>query len=272
MVIRENALIKIAYGSDIHLEFGNVEKTKIKNTENADILILAGDICLARKIKSGEYDKFFAQISFEFPEILYIAGNHEHYRFKLSETHDTLREALVRYPSIHILDQETFHFRTYAFHCATLWTDMNKRDPNVLYQVGQGMNDFHIIEGKNDMIFSTENAAEIHERTLEFLRLSIMAEAGEGFKSIVVSHHAPSFQSVEDRFRGSVLNYGYASDILETFAERHKNLKLWIHGHMHAEVDYKDLTGHVRVVANPRGYIGREKIANKWKLKYITLE
>ena len=37
--------MKVALASDIHLEFGQLE---IENTENADVLILSGDICVAK--------------------------------------------------------------------------------------------------------------------------------------------------------------------------------------------------------------------------------
>jgi predicted phosphodiesterase len=36
--------MKVALASDIHLEFGAIE---LENTESADVLILAGDICQA---------------------------------------------------------------------------------------------------------------------------------------------------------------------------------------------------------------------------------
>jgi predicted phosphodiesterase len=39
--------MKIAICSDIHLEFGDIN---LQNTENADVLILGGDICVAADI------------------------------------------------------------------------------------------------------------------------------------------------------------------------------------------------------------------------------
>jgi predicted phosphodiesterase len=36
--------MKVALASDLHLEFGTIE---LENTESADVLILAGDICQA---------------------------------------------------------------------------------------------------------------------------------------------------------------------------------------------------------------------------------
>jgi predicted phosphodiesterase len=37
--------MKIALASDVHLEFGHLE---IENTDNADVLVLSGDICVAK--------------------------------------------------------------------------------------------------------------------------------------------------------------------------------------------------------------------------------
>ena len=40
-------MMKIAVCSDIHLEFGTIS---LENTEGADVLILGGDICVAKDI------------------------------------------------------------------------------------------------------------------------------------------------------------------------------------------------------------------------------
>jgi predicted phosphodiesterase len=39
--------MKIALASDIHLEFGPIT---LNNDENADVLVLAGDICVANTL------------------------------------------------------------------------------------------------------------------------------------------------------------------------------------------------------------------------------
>ena len=41
----ENKKLRIALASDIHLEFGPIT---LNNDENADVLVLAGDICVAK--------------------------------------------------------------------------------------------------------------------------------------------------------------------------------------------------------------------------------
>ena len=60
--------MKIALCSDIHLEFGHLP---IENTENADVLLLAGDICTAHgfsdDLTRNSYYEFFKHCSIEFP-------------------------------------------------------------------------------------------------------------------------------------------------------------------------------------------------------------
>ena len=44
---------------------------------------------------------------------------------------------------------------------------------------------------------------------------------------------------------------------------------LWTHGHMHDPLDY--MIGDTRVVCNPRGYVGEERRATEFKLKYLEI-
>ena len=74
--------MKIAVCSDLHLEFADIE---LKNEDNADVLILGGDICVAKDIanidsfRGDTFREFFKRCSKEFPHVIYIMGNHEHY-------------------------------------------------------------------------------------------------------------------------------------------------------------------------------------------------
>ena len=40
--------MKVALCSDVHLEFGTIS---LENTEGADVLILSGDICVAKDVR-----------------------------------------------------------------------------------------------------------------------------------------------------------------------------------------------------------------------------
>ena len=95
--------MKIAIASDIHLEFGDIN---LQNTENADVLILSGDICVAADIgrpdphgilegaRSNRITDFFKRCSFQFPHVVYVMGNHEHCNGDFAVSHSKIKSML----------------------------------------------------------------------------------------------------------------------------------------------------------------------------------
>jgi predicted phosphodiesterase len=107
--------MKIAICSDLHLEFGTIS---LENTENADVLILGGDICVAKDLmkkdnndildrfgRSERWHQFFQECSDRFPNVIYIMGNHEHYHGDYANTVTILRDRLSYLDNLHILDK-----------------------------------------------------------------------------------------------------------------------------------------------------------------------
>jgi len=154
--------MKVALASDVHLEFGQLE---IENTENADVLILSGDICVAKDLndrsdvnilgeshKSNRYHVFFQRCAEEFKHVIYIAGNHEHYHGDYAKSIPHIREKLAYLNNLHVLDKECITFDEVTFIGGTLWTDMNKEDPSTLYGIKGCMNDYRIIENSNELV------------------------------------------------------------------------------------------------------------------------
>jgi Icc-related predicted phosphoesterase len=154
----ENKKLRIGLATDLHIEFGPIT---LNNTENADVLILAGDICVTRHFVDGkpsyqqrraqEYRTFFDHVTKEFPHVVYIAGNHESYGGDVAKTLDILREHLV-YDNLHILEKQTWHHAGIGFVCGTLWTDMNASDPVTITACKSGMNDFREIRNSARMV------------------------------------------------------------------------------------------------------------------------
>jgi Icc-related predicted phosphoesterase len=150
--------LKIALASDVHLEFGPIV---LDNTEGADVLILAGDICVAKHFVDGrptyvqhlsrEYRQFFDHVCQEFPHVVYIMGNHEHYSGDVAHTYNILREHLD-YGNLHILEKETWTHQGHTFVGGTLWTDMNQLDPLTLMHTKDSMNDFREVLNSNRMV------------------------------------------------------------------------------------------------------------------------
>jgi Icc-related predicted phosphoesterase len=150
--------MKIALASDIHLEFGPIT---LDNTEGAEVLILAGDICVAKhfaeagptytKVLAKEYRVFFDHVCREFPHVIYIMGNHEHYSGDVARTYSILKEHLD-YGNLHILEKETWTHQDRTFVGGTLWTDMNQLDPLTLMHTKDSMNDFREVLNSNRMV------------------------------------------------------------------------------------------------------------------------
>ena len=254
--------MKIAYASDLHLEFQDL---RLDNTEDADVLVLAGDIIVANSMNHHIYNPFFRHISKQFKHVLYVMGNHEHYHGNLQTTAAKIKEFIFPYPNIHLLDNESVMIDDVKFFGGTLWTSMNDRDPHVMLHVGKFMNDFHIIMN-GDKGFSAKDATNEHRKTLEELYLALESNAD---KVVVVSHHSPSVLSIHPQYKyDTEMNYGYHSR-LEGVMAKYPKIKLWIHGHVHDEFDYE--VYDTRVVCNPRGYAGAEVRADKFKLKTVEI-
>jgi len=153
--------MKIAICSDIHLEFGPIS---LKNTKKAEVLILSGDICVAKDIldldphetrfddKSSKIHKFFQECCARFKHVIYISGNHEHYHGDFAETFKIFRERLGYLINLHILDKESVLINNIMFIGGTLWTDMNKEDSITLSHMKGMMNDFRTIKNSNRMV------------------------------------------------------------------------------------------------------------------------
>lgn len=292
-------IMKLAICSDLHLEFGTIH---LVNTDDADVLILSGDICVAKHLtnrdvyeivstgKSNEYHQFFQECCEQFPHVIYIAGNHEHYNGDFNTTYINLKKFLAYLPNLHILDKEIIEIDNTVFVGGTLWTDMNKSDPLTLHSIARMMNDFRCVKNSNRVVsfksyddvenpgaptfhtraalFSPEDAVIEHTKFLEYIS-SVYDNMQSKKQMVVVGHHTPSAQSCHPRYRADALmNGGYHSDLSEFILDRPR-IKLWTHGHTHELFDYN--IGGTRVFCNPRGYIGHEQCAKDFKLKFIEL-
>jgi predicted phosphodiesterase len=310
--------MKIAICSDLHLEFGDIT---LENTESADVLILSGDILVERDLsdydqktldfgamsyRSLRYHTFFDRVTAEFPHVIYIAGNHEHYHGDFKNTIPELKRKLGHHSNLHILDREIFDLGDVRFIGCTLWTDMNKSDPITLHSMKGMMNDFRCVENSNRQVsyrtqilrdkpvgmsdddfmnlpedqrlknvfktrpatFSPEDAVEEHRKCLEYISF-MTSETPPETRLVVVGHHTPSHQSCHPRYKHDpVMNGGYHSDLSEFILDR-PEIKLWTHGHTHEVFDY--MMGETRVVCNPRGYDGHEQCAHDFTLKFIDV-
>lgn len=279
--------MKVAIASDLHLEFGDLD---FDNVDHADVLLLGGDIMVARDVsdrgtsgdRSDSFHAFMQRCSERFPHVIYILGNHEHYHGDFAKSAGYLKEKFGYLENLHILDNETLQLGEITFIGGTLWTDMNRRDPLTLFHMKTMINDFRCVQNSGRAVsfrdeqgkfhnrvgkFSPDDAADVHDSFVQYI--DIITEKKWDQKFVVVGHHAPSHQSIHPRYADNhVMNGGYSSDLTEFILDR-PQIKLWTHGHTHDAFDYR--IGSTRVVCNPRGYIGYEECADRWQLVSVDV-
>ena len=248
--------MRIKFMSDLHLEFSS--RFNINNDQNCDVLVLAGDVCVSSYFKKSEaspyyndaeaFRDFFKRNSDNFENVVYVLGNHEHYRGHIDLSKSILQEEL-NLPNLHILENEYVDIKDTRFIGATLWTDMHGGDPLTMEVLRQGMNDFRLIEIKS----KTRKFQPLDARTIHMdSRYYIFNEAKNHDKCVVVSHHSPSRHSIHPRYKNDYhINGGYHSSLDEIIMDE-PNIKLWVHGHTHDSFDYK--INDTRIMCNPRGY------------------
>jgi predicted phosphodiesterase len=226
--------------SDLHLEFGSF----MPAATDADLVILAGDIHVK------QHGITWAREHFKCPVAL-VAGNHEHYGNSLGRTPRKLKEAAAG-SNVHVLHNEALVLDRVRILGATLWTDYRQtgNQPLAQWDASRVMNDFKKIRTETFSRLKPHHLLAEHAAARMFLEQAL--DTPFDGKTIVVTHHAPSGQSIHPRFRDRVshLDASYASN-LEHMAGGDR-VAVWVHGHTHDSFDY-DLAG-MRVICNPRGY------------------
>jgi predicted phosphohydrolase len=253
--------------SDLHLEFN--QGFRVRNTSGADLLMLNGDICVIdyfnRSAASPYHDKarnvyeFFKTASEEFKNVVLILGNHEFYHGYYQESVQHLREVLAEFKNIHILHNGVLDIEDFRILGTTLWTSCNNANPLVVNHLAGAMNDFKLITKRKEPFqkFLPMDSVRAYLEAVRFLSAAV--ETHDNI--IVMTHHAPSYDSIHSNYRNSnnhLTNYGYFSD-LDFFIAENPQIKLWTHGHVHNNFDY--MIGSTRIVCNPHGY-GKENLDN----------
>ena len=275
--------MRVALASDVHLEFGDLI---LKNDDNADVLLLAGDICVAKELPftdSRYYDRFhdfFSRCAFQFKDVIYIAGNHEHYHGTYDETHNILKTQLAKHTNIHVLDREHITIGDTLFFGGTLWTNFNNEDRSTMRVIREMMNDFRIITAPGGRRSSWKDAdGNLHYRNSKLTPEDVLVDHKDFLnklnqlnspnKIVVVGHHSPSKLSTKPQYEDDwEMNGGYSSD-LTNYIMDHPEISLWAHGHTHHAFDY--IVGKTRIVCQPRGYIGYESQADNFQPKIIEI-
>lgn len=232
-------MTKIQVLSDLHDEFNSYSSLGDLISSDADVVILAGDIVTPstkhrlKDLKSNIY---------------YVTGNHELYGiswdYGVSGYQNYFKDS-----NIHVLENDTVIIPGTNIRIigASLFTDFWAPGPSGKEYHGgncmRGMSDFTMIKG-----LTVDKWESRHRKSLNFIKKEL-AKKFDG-KTIVMTHHSPSFRSNPEEYKNSTISGGFCSD-LEYLIEEFQP-EIWAHGHCHNSSNYE--IGKTRAICNPRGY------------------
>lgn len=228
--------MKISYASDLHLEFNSY--LEIHNTNQSDVLILAGDIipinifemafisqnCIYNNY--GYVIDFFKIVSKEFKHVIYVAGNHEFYKSDINDI-VKLKLMLKKFKNIHVLDNESIVIEDNLFIGGTCWTNIN--DPELINAAIEKFNDYKYISNFNKLLSPSDTILK-YETFIEYLTETIKAKTVNG-KTIVITHHCPSKQGIPDKYKNNFWNDLFTNDLDEYIAD--SGIDYFVYGHTH---------------------------------------
>ena len=300
--------MKIALASDLHLEF---EPIVLENTEGADVLLLAGDICEAHFFEKRL--PFFEQVARDFPLVIYVLGNHEHYNYDFKYTAGDLKKHLAHLKNVILLDTEAYTHGDVTFIGGTLWTDMNKEDSLTLFHVKRTMSDFYLIKNSNRMV---QRKVPLYERnplyvddgrnggqyklddTGYYIKIGekLKEEPAKFAPEDTVEYHRKMIdyiRIVTDMLGDNPQKYVVVGHHAPCKASTHPKYidDTMMNGayssdlsdfildrpciklwvHGHTHDPFDYMIGGTRVVCNPRGYYGHEEQADRFELKFMEV-
>lgn len=269
--------MKIRAYSDLHLdhyleggilrdEAGDVIvwRPPALSDDSETTLILAGDLWEGTKIIEYMGYSWLEEIAPRFKEVILVLGNHDYYDCQpeyvltIEAGAIKIRKELQKknLTNVKILDCDTYDNGEVLFVGATLWTDLNKADPLVMFDMLQTMKydkDIHFehIDGKQ-IGFSANKWLDTHSKHKNYIE--IIAKQNRNRDIVVVTHHVPLSILSDPRFAGDASNAFYNSDLSDLILDN-ENIKLWVYGHTHYCCDV--MFGACRMLNNSVGYKSR---------------
>jgi predicted phosphodiesterase len=241
----------------MHLQIlSDLHGSKPSISKKADVLVYAGDVDTSPK-KVGEYFQEVRKISSA--DIIYVMGNHEYYGHVYPDVEEDYWNAIKDIENIHFLERNTVDLFDVVFMGTTLWTDYD--NGRGIVQAMYGMNDFEYIHKPDGKLVTANDFIDKHNLSIDFLCDELWQNRSK--KTVVITHHMPSFSLISSQYKGSSLNGAFASDC-DKFIEKYKPT-IWIYGHTHT---FKDVNlFETRCVCNPVGYRGEK---THYKQEYLV--
>lgn len=262
--------MRVKIFSDAHTEFFGSAPVKFErildkylpqaSEDYQTVLVCAGDMGTYAHYNTT-YKTLFAILSKRFKAVVIVPGNHSWYNTAGIWSNEKEFWKDKKLPkNVHYLDNEVKVIEGVAFIGSCLWTSFYNSDPVAMMSAKKAMNDFKCIKKRNYEVHGVygtvidssrlqpEDTVERFNESCRFIKTAL--DKHKDKPCVVVTHHAPSEQSVGERYKGDILNAAYFTELTELTLSY--SPKVWVHGHMHDSKDY--MMGETRVICNPLGY------------------
>jgi predicted phosphohydrolase len=207
----------------------------------ADILILAGDVCLLKSLYLQ--DDFLDFVSANWKFTYWVPGNHEYYHANVTDRGDSFCEPIRS--NVFLVNNHVAVHEDTRFLFTTLWSHIS---PSNELLIARSVNDFHLISYQNRRL-TVPDFNRLHFKAIDFLESQF---ALTQTKTTVVTHHVPTLQHYPAKYINSPIQDVFACD-LDTLIESSK-AKYWIYGHHHANISPFSI-GETILVTNQLGYV-----------------
>jgi len=207
-----------------------------------DILLLAGDIVPFVEIK--KHLDFFKSLADNFRQVYWVPGNHEYYHSNLAERSGSFSEAIL--PNVSLANNVVVEEEGIKLILSTLWSKIGDGNHGM---IEYNMQDFRLITN-NGWKFTVEVYNEEHKKCVDFITKALNTEANN--KTLVLTHHIPTYKNYPERFRNDVLNDAFAVELYNLIETTGPDF--WIYGHHHQHIPEFEI-GKTKLLNNQLGYV-----------------
>lgn len=235
----------IFYASDFHAEIrGSSWRKHLQSLieKHGDHLkqfdiILAGDNGSFLDLSFKTLVDAFAM---SFRHVYFLLGNHEFFGLSYELAIEKAFHLESLFHNVTFLHRKAVQtLDGYLLLGATLWSDASRWTTKELYDIENGIGDFHKIQkqgSKNvqsngSILWNADLMTEVHQEDLLFLENSLKENKNDNSKTIVVTHFGPLELCNPKEFSGSKQSRQFCND-LSSLLQTYKP-KAWIYGHVH---------------------------------------
>jgi len=234
--------MKIQILSDQHIDFKqNFSYCMNRMIPRCETLIIAGDIC---PHDIYEHERFIHEkILPNWKNTIIIPGNHEFWGNSSDDEFFGSKKKVWTKDgnTCTYMNNDVVEIDGVTFIGTTLWSYIGG---DKHFEIQNGMGDYTYIQGNT--------VDKNNQRFLDNCEFLTNAVKDLDKKAVVITHHVPSFNLINDQYRGHSLNEAFAAD-MDTFIMMYGHkISHWIHGHSHDEIDR--VFDGIRFIRNPMGY------------------